>query len=270
MRPHKLIIAALSVPLLLGTVGAKPAPPAPPGPTVVTITGDTAAAENDPGGWMFNRDASTSTPFAFDLEQARIGTGSAHILPIGAAPADKFIAEHFVQALMADVESISYDFLIGAGGTAADENEFYLNVYANFGTSDPLKFYDCRYNIVPTTGSTMAWTTVTFDPTLPYAVTTRGGASASPFPCPASPAAMEGLSAGSSIRVIAMNVGDTSAGDLGLDGYYDNVVEIIGGTTTVYDFEATADACKQGAWASYGFKNQGQCVRYVQTGVDSR
>lgn len=30
------------------------------------------------------------------------------------------------------------------------------------------------------------------------------------------------------------------------------------------------DDCKKGGWEGYGFKNQGQCVRYVETGKDSR
>jgi len=32
----------------------------------------------------------------------------------------------------------------------------------------------------------------------------------------------------------------------------------------------TKDDCKDGGWADYGFKNQGQCVRFIQTGKDSR
>lgn len=32
----------------------------------------------------------------------------------------------------------------------------------------------------------------------------------------------------------------------------------------------TSDDCKKGAWADFGFRNQGQCVRFVETGVDSR
>lgn len=32
----------------------------------------------------------------------------------------------------------------------------------------------------------------------------------------------------------------------------------------------TANDCKQGGWADYGFANQGQCIRYVNTGKDSR
>lgn len=29
-------------------------------------------------------------------------------------------------------------------------------------------------------------------------------------------------------------------------------------------------ACKNGGWANFGFKNQGQCIRFVNTGKDSR
>lgn len=40
-------------------------------------------------------------------------------------------------------------------------------------------------------------------------------------------------------------------------------------------FEVPADAsakadCKQGGWEEFGFRNQGQCIRYVNTGKDSR
>jgi hypothetical protein len=32
----------------------------------------------------------------------------------------------------------------------------------------------------------------------------------------------------------------------------------------------TSDDCKKGGWADFGFTNQGQCVRFVETGLDSR
>ena len=250
--------------------------------TTVVVAGDTAAAENDPG-WMFNRDPGNTTPYEFTYDESSIGSGSVYIEPIGANPADKFIAELFAVTEIADLHSLTYDFLIGAGGDASDEHEFYLNVYANFGESDDLKFYDCRYNVVPTSGSTSSWTTVTFDPTMAYIVTTRGGASASPYTCPGVPADMDLLSPGSTIRAFALNVGDTSASDIGLDGYYDNVVLTIDGDTTVYDFEldedgngvgdtpppTNKDECKKGGWATFdnpSFRNQGQCIQNVNTG----
>lgn len=32
----------------------------------------------------------------------------------------------------------------------------------------------------------------------------------------------------------------------------------------------TMDDCKNGGWAAYGFSNQGQCIKFVNTGKDSR
>ncbi len=231
------------------------------------VTGNTAAGENQ-AGWLFNRDMSTSTPYEFNTDEASIGAGSLYVKPIGATAANKFIAENFVLAPVADVNSVSYDFKIGAGGEESDKVHFYMSVYANFGSSDPLKFYDCRYNVVPTVGSTAGFTTVTFDPTQAYPVTTR---STSPHACPAVPADMDTLSAGSSIRVFALNVGDTSVNDLGLDGYLDNVVVDASGDVTTYDFEPVLspsgkDACKKGGWATFNspaFTNQGQCVAWT-------
>lgn len=204
--------------------------------TTVVVADNTSAGENQPG-WMFNRDMSTSTPYEFNTDEASIGTGSLYVKPIGATAADKMIAENFVLTLMADMNSISYDFMIGSGGVATEEEQFYMNVYANFGDSDDLKFYDCRYNIVPTVGSTSGFTTVTFDPTLAYPVTTREGTSPSPFPCPAVPADMDLSSPGSNIRVFALNVGDTSTSDTGLDGYLDKVVVDTDSDVVTYDFE---------------------------------
>lgn len=264
----KKIIAATSAVGVIALSAVTPAFAA----TTVLVSGNTSAGENQPG-WMFNRDVTTSTPFEFNQDEASIGVGSLYVEPIGATPADKFIAENFINKLVAEVDSVSYDFKIGAGGDESDKVHFYMNVYANFGSSDDLKFYDCRYNIVPTVGSTGGFTTVTFDPTQSYPVTTRGGASASPFPCPAVPADMDLLSPGSNIRAFAINVGDTSVNDLGLDGYLDNVVVTTTDTTTIYNFDpaltpASKDECKNGGWMNFNtptFKNQGQCVSFVNT-----
>lgn len=234
--------------------------------STVTVTGDTSAGENEPG-WLFNRDTLTSTPYEFNQDEASIGSGSLYVLPIGADASDKFIAENFILTPIADTNSISYDFLIGSGGNVSDANEFYMNVYANFGSSDPEKFYDCRYDVVPTSGSLDDFTTVTFDPTLSYPVTTRSGDSAAPHVCPAVPSDMDDLSAGSSIRVFSLNVGDTTANDEGLDGYLDNVIVDTNTDVTTYDFEpatvTSKEDCKKGGWKTSNtteYKNQGDCV----------
>lgn len=240
--------------------------------SLIVVSGDTSAGENQPG-WMFNRDAGTATPFEFNTDAASIGAGSLYVLPIGANASDKMIAENFINTPIADVNSISYDFQIGPNGDDSEEHQFYMNVYANFGESDDLKFYDCRYNVVPTVGSTAGFTTVTFDPTQEYPVTKRNS---SPHDCPAIPAKMDDWGPGSNIRVFALNVGDTSTSDTGLDGYLDNVIVNLASGVTTYDFDPaptepeTKDDCMNGGWEEFGFKNQGQCVKFIETGKDSR
>jgi hypothetical protein len=48
---------------------------------------------------------------------------------------------------------------------------------------------------------------------------------------------MDLQSAGSNIRVFAINVGDTSNSDVGVNGYLDKVVVVMGANSTTYDFE---------------------------------
>lgn len=255
MKKLLVAICAVMAVVVTGAIGAQ-------ADTTVAVSGDTASGENQPG-WLFNRDTSTSTPFTFTTDEASIGYGSLYVEPIGTTAADKLVAEQFILTPMADISGISYDFQIGSGGDITDADQFYMNVYANFGTSDPLKFYDCRYSVVPTIGSTTDFTTVSFDPTQAYPVTTRN---TSPQPCPAVPADM-GTDA--FVRMFSVNVGDTSANDVGLDGYLDNVVVSTSSDVTTYDFEPVP-SCKDGNWATFGFKNQGRCMQYLNTGKDSR
>lgn len=237
--------------------------------STIIVSGDTFN-EASYSGWVFNRDPNNQTPFDFTTDEASIGNGSLYIEPITNTingDSDKFIGELFLNEEIANISSLSYDFLIGNGGEASDEHQFYLNIYSNFGESDFDKFYDCRYDLIPQSGSTSDWTSVTFDLTEPQTVVQSGS---SPQTCPSTPADMGD---GSTIRVAALNLGDTSSNDDGLDGYYDNVVLDMESGSVVYNFEpapSTRNECKKGGWKDYGFKNQGQCIRYLNTGKDSR
>lgn len=57
-------------------------------------------------------------------------------------------------------------------------------------------------------------------------------------------------------------------------GYTDLLtIGVEGEQATMYNFEpftVAKDDCKDDGWDELGFKNQGQCIRYVQTGDDSR
>ncbi len=228
--------------------------------TTVAITGNTSDAENDPG-WYFQRDQDNVTGMMFTNQKSSIGNGSLYGGTIGATANEKFIAELFMLTPIADLNSFSFDFMIGGSGTGASYNQFYLTVYALGPTAPDTKFYDCRYNAVATSGSISIFKTVTFDPTQAYPVTTSGSSTIGA--CPAIPANMP---AGSKIRVYAINIGDTSASDVGLGGYLDNVVVKLTSGTTIYNFEMSSRECKNGGWSgkigSDGnpYANQGRCV----------
>jgi len=214
--------------------------------TLVEVTGDTAAGENQLG-WLFNRDLANATPIEFNIDEMVIGNGALYILPLSNTDGPrKFIGEYFWGGLIDNLDAFSYDFKIGSGGVAADEHQFYLNVYANYGESDTDKYYDCKYDVVPTVGSTGAFTTVTFDPTQSYPVTTLTGktwAPDSPYTCPSVPAEMDLQSPDSTFRAFAVNLDDTVLGDADLDGYFDNVVLETDTEITTFDFEPL-DAAK--------------------------
>ncbi len=202
--------------------------------TEVDIYGDTAADENYPG-WLFNRDPNNTTPIEFTTDEAVIGNGSLYVEPLSSTPAKKFIGEFFAFQDISELESFSYDFMVGPGGDeVSDANEFYLNVYANYDGTAYNKYYDCKYDVVLTTSS--GWTTVVFDPTQSYPVTKATQTWNTPHPasCPSVPADM---GAGATIRMFAINMGDTNATDAGLDGYFDNVVLKNISDVTTYDFE---------------------------------
>lgn len=213
-------------------------------------------------GWVFNGDPATATPYEFNEDKASTGEGSLYVMPIGGTAANKFIASKVMGVPVADFESVAYDFLIAGDGTAADAQQFYLNVYTNLQGSSV--FYNCRFDYVPATGSTTDFTSAMFDSTdTPVNVADRAGDS---FTCPTT---LEGMPAGSTVKFVAINVGDTSASDEGLGGYLDNVVIATAADTTMYDFEddptvlGGKDECKNGGWMTSEapmFKNQGDCV----------
>ena len=214
-------------------------------------------------GWVFNPDPANATPYEFTTAKESIGSGSLYVKPIGTPAAKKFIATKAINIPVANLNSVAYDFLIAGNGTNASANQFYLNIYTNLPSSNT--FYDCRFDYVPTTGSTSNFTTASFNSTT--APTNVGDRPADAFTCPAT---LSGMPAGSTVSFIALNVGDTSASDVGLAGYLDKVVISTYSDVTTYDFEAiplTKDDCKKDLWKEYGiFKNQGDCVSFVATG----
>lgn len=79
------------------------------------------------------------------------------------------------------------------------------------------------------------------------------------------------LAAGSggpgALRSLPVSVGDVVKLEFRERGIEDYVGVNL--TITVAD-PTSKDDCKDGGWEAYGFRNQGQCVRFVETGEDSR
>lgn len=231
-------------------------------PIASAATSTLVVMPSDHQGWVFNGDPTTATPYEFNEDEASTGEGSLYVMPIASTAADKFIASKTVGALVADFDSVAYDFLIAGDGTTADAQQFYLNVYTNLVGSSV--FYNCRFDYVPVVGSTTDFTTALFESTdTPVNVADRAGDS---FTCPTT---LDGMPAGSTVKFVAVNVGDTSTNDEGLGGYLDNVVIATASDTTTYDFEddptvlGGKDECKHGGWMTSEapvFKNQGDCV----------
>lgn len=197
--------------------------------TTIVITGNTSAGENLPG-WMFGRSVANATPFEFNFDKKSIGDGSLFVKPIGATAAHKFIGELFQKNLVSDVNSISFDYLMGPTAVA---NQFYMNVYVNYAGASDTKFFDCRYDVIASSGSTSSFNTLTFDPSLTYTVVTSGAPTVLGA-CPASPS---GMGPGAFIRAFSLNLGDTSASDATMSGYFDKVVVDLNSGKTTYDFE---------------------------------
>lgn len=253
----------------------------PPTETEVDIYGDTT--DGTTAGWMFNRDTNNATPIQFTSDTASLDNGSLFVEPLSSVGAKKFIGEYFFgDPLPAeDLSSISYDFKVAGNGTSASANQFYLNVYVSLPT--PGFYYDCKYDLVPSVGSTGSFTTAVFNASDTSVVVTDrydGSSVSRPndgYDCPSSLAQMAAERPGSTIRFVSINMGDTQPTDQGLAGYFDKVVIATATEITTFDLEpypavTSKEACKNGGWVlglSYenqnAFKNQGDCVSYFAT-----
>lgn len=85
-------------------------------------------------------------------------------------------------------------------------------------------------------------------------------------------AAPASVTAGQVIGVVVVVDGSWSAAATGGDGEQTVLVDNINlnGDVTTFDDPVSKDDCKNGGWEAYGFSNQGRCIQFVNTGIDSR
>ena len=215
---------------------------------VLCSSATVSAVEVSPGGmsgWVINDSGPFTAPFEFDDGPGTppLGNGSVQVGPIDMAAASKFIMYPPIANLdAADLESFSFDFYLNSVPDLSP-SQFYVNVYvdlANDGLGNfDASFYDCRYDLTADSGLPKdTWNTVMFDQNSGWTVvtdtTTEGNL------CPTT---LAGLPANAQIIFIALNAGDTSATDVGLEGAFDRVVTQIDGQITQYDFEKDTTTC---------------------------
>lgn len=217
--------ATMIVPALMVVPATAHAAPAP-----VVVSPD------DLNGWnVTGFPTPTSVPFAFVEGPATIGTGSLQFGPIAAEPAtNKMIVNREQVIPAADFGGIAYDFYIDPDAANTDPKQFYLNVYVQTSASGS-RFFDCRYDFVPTAGTT-DWNTLDISPGTVARVEAANGATCGD--------SIDDVATDGSIFRITLNGGDTNPNDAGIEGGFDNVRIAADGVTVTYDFEpARVTAC---------------------------
>lgn len=231
---------------------------------IFIVTGNTATAENQ-AGWMFNRVPETSTSYSFITGVGNFGNGTLQAGPItntnyGAVAGnnpnnDQFIAEYFSgNTPVSQLGSFSYDAKVGAG---TPSNLFKVSVYANIDASN--NPFDCRYDYAFETVNDVGFSKhVVYPGMAPLAIEQAGTR------IEECPPVLADMPAGSTIRAFAIKMGDDTANDAGLIGYFDNIELVANGEATYFNFEPlpkVKDDCQGDKWKLYGFRNQGQCVK---------
>lgn len=211
--------------------------------TGVAVASDTVvvSGSGSDSGILFNADPNFDTPYEFSPQAASLGSSSLKVLPIQNdedGNNDKFIAlipfggGYFGGPGSASFESVSVDFQVideSPASSGPAYQQFYINVYAN-AAGDSGEFYDCRYDYVATSGSETSFTELLAAGNATV-VANRTGTIAD---CGSSPA---DLPSGAVVTTVAINIGDTSANDQGVGGYFDNIQVTDNGHTTTYNLE---------------------------------
>jgi hypothetical protein len=233
-------------------------------------------------GWVLNTVVLGNGPVATDFSgpgDSDDGNGSFHFGPIAGSGAEKLeIQPPEVGQLVADFDSLAFEYdVMNPPASGGVSSHVYVNIYVDsaangigfFGSGiTSTGFYDCRYLFTATTNNP-GWNTLEFVATdAPAGLTSRHSSCA---------ATLAGFTDLSQIEFFRLNGGGTGTSDNGLEAAYDLVAIEFNGNATVYDFEPYAvasskDQCKDGGWQNVfrddgsAFKNQGNCIQYVNTG----
>ena len=200
-------------------------------------------------GWTFNLDPEQSTPFEMSSTQSRTGVGSIYVPPI--TNAHNGAADHFTAALEGGFATREFEYFyinfmpIVDAGASMTTGHFYVNLDINLPSS--MTDYDCRYTLWTSSVEANTWSNIAFskasvDFTRPEVLTDRPSDG---FTCPVNPF-FENMPTGSTVRQVAVHVGDTTNFDTGVGAYVDEgyLALWVGGSwdERYYDFEPPPDS----------------------------
>ena len=243
-------------------------------------------------GWTTTQSGTASTTFVNGPGSPPLGTGSVQLSvgPDGNSAA-QLRSTAYAGVKLADLTALSYSTFVQQDGSGGQTPYLILNIDLDGnGSTDDLLFFEPVYQtgtyagaLVPDqcgghpncillntwrscnalVGGWWSLNAFTFGPPL---TTLQAYAAANPNARIAAPAS-------GGVRIV------TGFGSGAWDHFVGNADAFgigVSGNTTTYDFELLApnpsnkDQCKNGGWQMYGFRNQGQCVRFVEAGKDTR
>lgn len=235
----------------------------------------------DMRGWAFVQETAVGTgQMVAGPDAPPLGGGSANLTVNSTGGMILGVAD-FAGTPLADIETLTYSTYRTAG-SAALAIALQINVDtdltdANVGWQGRL-VYEPYYTHAVATGAWQTWNTQDDAGTGNWWFTGAPGNATCSIgnPCTWSEVLAAFPNAGVHPTLGAVGLKAGSGWASGFDGNVDALsIALAGGNSVTYDFELANDPddkddCKDGGWAAYGFRNQGQCIRFVNTGKDSR
>lgn len=244
-------------------------------------SGTVVVHPGDMQGWGFFQETPTgSGAMVNGPASPPLGTGSANLI-VDNTGGEILGYAHYQGTLLSDIDDLSYSTYRAAGGPA-------LAIALQFNIDTDLTdavtswqgrlVYEPYYTHPVVTGAWQTWDPQDDASTGNWWFTgaPQNTVCSMGNPCTWSEvlAAFPDAGIHATLGAVILKAGSGWAG--GFDGNTDALTISVDGTSTTYDFELDApsptdkDQCKKGGWEAYGFKNQGQCIRFVNTGQDSR
>lgn len=267
---YRRLIAPLTVALLTVLLAV----PALASSTTVVVT------EADVGATWSRADTRPGGAATLVAGPAALGVGSLELTTGGGAAKAQFLTGNHIGAALADVDALSYAAYRSSSSTNSAAQTISLNMVIDYNGPAAGGFttlvFEPIYNLAQ--GPMQLDTWQTWDAFAGGGAiwwSTRAIPGVCAFTCYVPWSTIVANNPDATMGVLGFNIGSGWAGEY--KGYADALALGLGGSGVTYDFEpykvAQSEAdCKNGGWQQVkradgsAFKNQGDCIQYVNTG----